>query len=469
MAQREGECFLVRRVADRGIDKNIGDSRARGEDRSPVRRTADRGNDKADSEPRDLKIKRIRQRVRDLELQNEIRQLKQRIRDLEDSSSWKETEPEEPVGDELSDDEEHPTNDDTIYDSPPVFDEYGDEEWYSWVIGGTYRNFAGVESDSKILNVEVVIKDDGGMVNIDGDVVANGAVTTGGDDYVERGEPDLGVPICEPTITGKSLILGSPISFKIRIKDDIGVSEFPNKPTDCSNNNSLFQDDGAPCESLFICGLHGKSHEGLNLVMGPQVYNDKVDMGLFVNVFFDNLLVDCGLQDQMVRNDYKGPITTTLVEINSLTSKISKINCLVEVELFELVKSIANNKRPDVPFDPGGTSAESGETIRKVKLFWWVVMIIDRNRTDVPFDPGGFGLKTKLEDEFFLKRGSMMQGISFSIYLKFKFPILSFYLFSISRVFRVYCFSAFDLIISKKNNVLEPLWFFLSSLIINRS
>ncbi|KAJ0925046.1 hypothetical protein HanRHA438_Chr04g0155181 [Helianthus annuus] len=357
MAQREGKCFLVRRVADRGIDKNIGDSRARGEDRCPVRRIADRGNGKADSDPRDLKIKRLRQRVRDLELQIEIRQLKQMIRDLKDSSSWKETEPDEAVRDELSDDEEHPTNDDTIYDSPPVFDEYGDEEWYSWVIGGTYRNFAGIESDSKIRNVEVVIKDDGGMVNIDGDVVANGAVTTGGDDYVEWGEPVLGVPICEPMITGNSLILGSPISFKIRIKDDIGVSEYPNKPTDCSDNNSLFQDDGAPCESPFICGLHGKSHEALNLVVGPQVNNDKVDMGLFVNVFFanNNLLVDCGLQDQMVRNDYEGPITTTLVEINSLTSNIATINCLVGVELFRwVVMIIIKRNRVDVPFDPGG-------------------------------------------------------------------------------------------------------------------
>ncbi|KAJ0616329.1 hypothetical protein HanIR_Chr02g0089401 [Helianthus annuus] len=98
MALRGGRCLLDRRFANRGNDRSMFVSRARGEDRRPVRRTADQGNDKVDSDPRDLKIKRLRQRVRDLELQHEIIQLKQRVRDLEDSSSWKETELEDPSG-----------------------------------------------------------------------------------------------------------------------------------------------------------------------------------------------------------------------------------------------------------------------------------------------------------------------------------------------------------------------------------
>ncbi|MFS7961349.1 hypothetical protein Hanom_Chr08g00713921 [Helianthus anomalus] len=79
-------------------------------------------------------------------------------------------------------------------------------------------------------------------------VVNSGStVTTGVDEFFRRGDTVLGVPSFEPTIMEESLILGS-INFKIRIKDDIGVSEYPNKPTDCSDNNSLFQNDGAPCE-----------------------------------------------------------------------------------------------------------------------------------------------------------------------------------------------------------------------------
>ncbi|KAJ0801593.1 hypothetical protein HanPI659440_Chr03g0118981 [Helianthus annuus] len=82
MARREGGCFLVRRVADRGIDKNIGDSRVRGDRLNRDRRSAGRGNEIGNRDPRDIiQIKRLRQRVRDLE---EIRRLQQRVRDLEE-------------------------------------------------------------------------------------------------------------------------------------------------------------------------------------------------------------------------------------------------------------------------------------------------------------------------------------------------------------------------------------------------
>ncbi|KAJ0728149.1 hypothetical protein HanLR1_Chr07g0238311 [Helianthus annuus] len=82
MAQRESGCFLARRVADRGIDKNIGDSRVRGDRLNRDRRSAGRGNEIGNCDPRDIiQIKRLRQRVGDLE---EIKRLQQRIRDLEE-------------------------------------------------------------------------------------------------------------------------------------------------------------------------------------------------------------------------------------------------------------------------------------------------------------------------------------------------------------------------------------------------
>ncbi|MFS7922731.1 hypothetical protein Hanom_Chr03g00252441 [Helianthus anomalus] len=81
MARRGDEDVLARRVADRGNGMSVFHSRARGEDRRPVRRTADRGNDRVVSDSWDLKIKRLRQRVRDLE---EIKRLRQRVQDLEE-------------------------------------------------------------------------------------------------------------------------------------------------------------------------------------------------------------------------------------------------------------------------------------------------------------------------------------------------------------------------------------------------
>ncbi|KAJ0589423.1 hypothetical protein HanIR_Chr04g0186061 [Helianthus annuus] len=81
MARRGDEYFLARRVADRGNDMSVFYSRACGEDRHPTRRVADRGSDGVYLDPRDFKINRLRQRIRDFE---EIKRLRQRVRDLEE-------------------------------------------------------------------------------------------------------------------------------------------------------------------------------------------------------------------------------------------------------------------------------------------------------------------------------------------------------------------------------------------------
>ncbi|MFS7998557.1 hypothetical protein Hanom_Chr12g01155261 [Helianthus anomalus] len=108
MALREGECFLVRRVADRGIDKNIGDSRVRGDRLNCDRRSTNRGNEIRNRDPRDIiKIQRLRQRVRDIE---EIKQFRQRVRVLELRRDMrvKETESGTIVRDNVNEEEEHP-------------------------------------------------------------------------------------------------------------------------------------------------------------------------------------------------------------------------------------------------------------------------------------------------------------------------------------------------------------------------
>ncbi|KAJ0452485.1 hypothetical protein HanHA300_Chr15g0579461 [Helianthus annuus] len=115
-------------------------SRARGEDRHPTRRVADRGSDGVYLDPRDLKIKRLRQRVRDFE---EIRRLHQRVRDLEEIRRLQqqvrdlelqqemckaETELSTVVWDKGDDGEEHPFKHRPPQFLEPVYeDEFGQE------------------------------------------------------------------------------------------------------------------------------------------------------------------------------------------------------------------------------------------------------------------------------------------------------------------------------------------------------
>ncbi|MFS7950096.1 hypothetical protein Hanom_Chr06g00579321 [Helianthus anomalus] len=151
MALREGECFLVRRVADRGIEKSIGDSRACGDRLNCDRRSAGRGNEIRNRDPRDIiKIKRLRQRVQDLE---EIKRLRQRVRDLEEINRFRqrvrdlelirerrvrETESRPILRDNVNEEEENPfgrypprfyepTYQECLAENPPKFDTYGIE------------------------------------------------------------------------------------------------------------------------------------------------------------------------------------------------------------------------------------------------------------------------------------------------------------------------------------------------------
>ncbi|KAJ0580859.1 hypothetical protein HanHA300_Chr04g0134181 [Helianthus annuus] len=81
MARCDRDYSCNRRVADRGNDRVGPDSHARGEDRHLTRRIADRGSGRVGVDSRDFEIKRLRQRVLDLEV---IKRLTQRVQDLEE-------------------------------------------------------------------------------------------------------------------------------------------------------------------------------------------------------------------------------------------------------------------------------------------------------------------------------------------------------------------------------------------------
>nr|GEZ49255.1 reverse transcriptase domain-containing protein [Tanacetum cinerariifolium] len=73
------------------------------------RRFAAGGNGHDGRDPRDVEIERLRQRVRDLEIQHEIRQIQKRIRELElQRELTKETESEPIIWDIWDEKEEYP-------------------------------------------------------------------------------------------------------------------------------------------------------------------------------------------------------------------------------------------------------------------------------------------------------------------------------------------------------------------------
>nr|GEX56243.1 integrase, catalytic region, zinc finger, CCHC-type, peptidase aspartic, catalytic [Tanacetum cinerariifolium] len=73
-----------KKIVDRGNEEDGPDSRARGDRFYHNRRFADRGNEKVDRDPGNIsEIKRLRRRVRDLEIQHKIRKIRKRIRELE--------------------------------------------------------------------------------------------------------------------------------------------------------------------------------------------------------------------------------------------------------------------------------------------------------------------------------------------------------------------------------------------------
>ncbi|KAM0020464.1 hypothetical protein Hdeb2414_s0025g00667421 [Helianthus debilis subsp. tardiflorus] len=401
MALREGECFLVRRVADRGTDKNIGGSCARGEDRRHVRRTADRGNDRVDPDSWDLKIKRLRQRVRDLE---EIRRLRQRVRDLEEIKRLRqrvrdldlqqemrktETELSTIVWDEGGDGEQQPFSRhphrflEPIYlksepEDKPKFDEDGmlpDEEEYYWsqqAVNGTNLEEEEEKDNHKPSKVSpgifvAISKDDtvanGGATVVTSDtMMVNGGVT--GD--VETG---LKFQINKPTITGNLMVSsankGSTIkNIEIQMEKDFNLDRLI----------PVFMDKYA-------------LHEMDNLM--PPMHEDNTRGRQYAN--------------KILHLEMKINSKSVLYEENGFLHGHSGI--VGDHTNFSSDKYIDGERAIEGPVNPIDPKEDDPD-----ELFEPVKLNANKSRLDVPYDPGGFEPKAKLEDEFFSKRGSMMQG-----------------------------------------------------------
>ncbi|KAJ0624667.1 hypothetical protein HanIR_Chr01g0045501 [Helianthus annuus] len=464
MALCEGECFLVRRVADRCIDKNIGDSRVRGDRLNRDHRSAGRGNENGNRDPGDiLKIKRLRQQVRDLELRHEIQQLKQRIRDLEDSSSWKETEPEKPVWDELTGDEEHPIRGDFIYHSPPCFDNYEDEEVsredYLWVTNALNGSEDDESGDGE------AERNDGLKTGVD---VGDGVVRNMGKKTIHSGDgvAARGGPAQDSSGSVRFMNLSGFAQVSISNLDDHSKSilleggRSKDSSSLVSNSKILIAKEVGSVvpQKMDITNLLNISSKIPNIVnnliakeeveFSEDIVGDQFgeDLYSYIEKVLDDKKIElpdeqvayfkfCECMDVMhTRGLHTINISEAVVDVgshvNSHLNIKKKIGVLGPNQAMggkgsvllglstsgfgkaQRIRFGPNPMKDDKHDDPGDTSFELGQMTREVRMYMWLIMlIINGIRFDFPFDPGGFDPKTKLEDEFFSKTGSMMQDI----------------------------------------------------------
>ncbi|KAJ0947695.1 hypothetical protein HanRHA438_Chr01g0018661 [Helianthus annuus] len=327
---------------------------------------------------------------------------------------------------------------DLIYDSSPVFDEYEDDLWYAWATGGSYRcgfdeavrlnenslspkiaevsrkdylwvtkalNESDDESDE--FSRDETDNNGGCVVDIVGRVVAIGAHAAG--------DVGLETPLFPPIVVEGLNTLKDKVglNFDISIIDEISRK----------NNNDIY--------------VNMEEHQGYK-GYGDKKKNDHLQSGNpcahedFVYNFQSsshfNYGKDLETKVALVGESKKGDrlyrLLTNIVGLIYMSSgctiledyqKIKKSHGLMGVTSTELQPEplvntqIQFGSRFNAPFDPGGLGQELGKTKRAVKFFGWGVIIVIQVRVDVPYDPGGLGLKAKLEDEFFSKRGRMMQ------------------------------------------------------------
>ncbi|KAK1415880.1 hypothetical protein QVD17_31668 [Tagetes erecta] len=437
MALCEDECFLVRRFAAGGIDKNIGDSHAGGKDRYSICRVAARGSNGVYPDPRDLKIKRLQKRVQDLEV----------------SSTWKETKPEEPVEDELTGDEEHPTIDDIIYDSSPLYDEYEDEDWYAWFTGGVRERL----EEHGLSTISFGMFDN--FFHMNPLMVGGGSVTS-----ANRNDNPLLVTIRPQYVENLNIEkehVNNLMGFKTQVEDNNtillarskGYLNFKKRITvkhndrNCdyfvdftnTSKNQVARDDsvGPLIDRVFkiVSGLTYRQeglNKGSNLNYGCVVKSGGDSMmeevrrddyyqyyiaitisstaeGL--NFLFDKhrLLDQSSIQHEEIRDTFSQVFKFEFGIKRTLRKNIVRANLSSKAvdDFFDVIKTrgrvfFKEGKKesriggPANPIDPRPVDPSFTSNLSK-----WGMITISKKRLDVPFDPGGVDLELKLEDEFF--------------------------------------------------------------------
>ncbi|KAJ0920055.1 hypothetical protein HanRHA438_Chr05g0236641 [Helianthus annuus] len=440
--------LIARETASVGIRALVFQMAHCGSKYSRNRRTADRGNGEDASDLLNREVEHNRQLAwltLGLGSVERVGQLQPLIPGLGLvlPSTWKETEPEELVRDKLSGDEEHPANGDTIFDSPPVYDEYEDGEWYSWMTGCAIETLEVRQiSDVKFRKIYEFHHHLEYPTFCSRSKQFESDEGTAFDSFLNRhhihlrffGRCDLGdyMVRLRSHVIRITQTLGSPLDLKIQNKNNIGVA---------------MDTGGDAVVGAGVDGLGGGTNVVLEVprvlpkIMG-RLTGSLRNLGSHENLKFQNKE-----QIQVAKDKDINKIRDCMVVLHKEGDKVINVDEDDLNENYEPLHSGHTREFQDHGYTymgqlydkvtnkfnsngdgnllshlnistTGGTSLGSGKMTREVKQFRQVVVIITSvSRVDVPFDPGGFRSKTKLEDEFFSKRGSMMQEHAYLLFI----------------------------------------------------
>ena len=287
-----------------------------------------------------------------------------------------------------------------LYHTLPCFDEYEDEQWYSWACdddsGGT-SSVLTIRHDHKKESTIMGAGDDESSFkshSVKGDgptMVTGGPAATFGTQPVSMG--GLQKKFMSKAMKSKAL----------RNTIDFGASQIyfctilkGNFPTN-SFEEIILDDEN-----------HGIQNSHAVKIWYEVLFENLVD-GQIVEVGEAMSSKDAPHIDQNEEKVVKldGYFVKKYNEVHGLRL----YGYLVGTILIERVKTIVNKKWSYAPFDPGGTGSESNEITREVELLGRALIIIEKNRIDVPFDPGGFSLGQNSRSSF-SKGGENDAGIS---------------------------------------------------------
>ncbi|KAJ0501688.1 hypothetical protein HanRHA438_Chr11g0505211 [Helianthus annuus] len=466
MARREGEYLFARRVADRGNDMSVFYSRACGEDRHPTRRVADRGSDGLYLDPRDLKIKRLRQRVRDLE---EIKRLRQRVRDLEEIKRLrqrvrdlelqremrvKETESGTVIRDDVNEEEEYPFGHPHPRFYEPIYQEsLTDDEPDS-------SNIVWDESDDEEESADEEVKTlvaKNRLIHVADD-------DSDGDSWDEQAEieEDFTCNVHAYRSCGETWVLA-----RMLASQQVGQCTMYNEVS-LRSTTSIEVEDGSPVVHAIPATGNWTFDDRLETPfftpvcatifnIEPNNLQFKIQMKdidfcdnwpIYLSSVLDNTENKDGV-DSMHINRPRHGMDANLKNVEASIQmdiycgpqehvKIVGEPCKISLEvgllangnntntLGDCVPFICNNNRQNMAdsnklaivkrwsniiLNPGGTNPELGETTREVKLCRRVVMIINNvNHVDVLLNPGGYFYNDKTRGRVFFEDGENDAG-----------------------------------------------------------
>ncbi|KAD3068274.1 hypothetical protein E3N88_36154 [Mikania micrantha] len=257
--------------------------------------------------------------------------------------------------------EEHPGGCSGIYTSPPCFDDYGDEEvnnndylWVSKVLNGFSIQEGGPLKEIDFLLEALQVSTSISLVSTS--ILACLVSSVSADSQANMSHGNL-------NMNGGASVVTSALFIDPKL--------------------SVFQIDGDMIKQPAIAGLNS----GINI---------QIEVNFLVAMDKDTLFQ----KEICLQANYS----------SSLYGKIKDYHMGTHQNPLTLL-----NDKPCHIGDYEATEKDRLNLNKVIGIPFNGYEIFENARPDVPFDPGGFGSTTKLEDEFYLRTGSMMQILKIKI------------------------------------------------------